>query len=85
MGGGEGHERCTYLRAVATTQLHFTKLRSIDLIVESLLEIIDWTRLDSIDPIENDKEARLETIKLIDFCCEIRLETIKLIDSYRVS
>ena len=35
--------------------------------VESLLEIIDWTQLDSIDPFENDKETRLETIKLIDF------------------
>ena len=31
--------------------------------IPSLLEIIDWTRLNSIDPIENDKE----TIKLIDF------------------
>ena len=31
----------------------------------SFLEIIAWTRLDSIDPIENDKKARLETIKLI--------------------
>ena len=35
--------------------------------LDTLLEIIDWTRLDSIDPIENDKETRLETIKLIDF------------------
>ena len=51
----------------------------------SLLEIIDWTRLDSIDPIENDKEARMERIKLIDFYCQIRLGTIKLIDFYRVS
>ena len=46
----------------------------------ALLEIIDWTRLDSIDPIQNNKEARLETIKLIGFYCEIRMETIKFIN-----
>ena len=37
------------------------------ILLRSLLEIIDWTRLDSIDPIENDKESRFETIKFIDF------------------
>ena len=66
-------------------QVSLTKLCFYFRNMVTLLEIITWTRLDSIDPIENDKETRLETIKLIGFYCETRLETIKLIDFYRVS
>ena len=52
---------------ISTVKLHEEFYLRPKTLIATLLEIIDWTRLDLIDPIENNKETRLKTIKLIDF------------------